>query len=657
MASSGFLYSAGFLRSLRRLTQPAEPLLKSHLRNFGVLEMRGRYRGTRAGRNLQRVIQTVVGNRHIEPSSDFICKYGGNNTTQTFQRKLLCEQTLLCKFRVLTDVPTQQQERAPINKCRRSMTRMLLTNTRSLLNKMGEFQAVLSTSAVDITVVTETWFTPNLPMFMGSTAATLHWLPRSVSSIALCAVYHAPNSTRGDELLQFLTDSIDDVLRQYPGTGVVVLGDFNRLDVSTVSFEHSLKPVVTDPTRENAILDQVLASDAITVLPPTVDPPLGASDHNCVIWSGCSTSGGQNRVVKKVVRPLRQSDLRSFGSWITEHDWGEVYSKVRATDKCTAFYSTLCGAIEKFFPSRTVRLHERDKPWVTPGLKAMILLRQKAFRDQNLPEVKRLRNKIARNIQQLKKTFYQQMVKSLKTADSKEWYQAIKGMGKMAKGQLTIDVPGVSASSAHDVANAINSHLSTASQKHEPLRLQDLPAYLPAPAPPPVVSVWDMWNRLKSVKIDKATGPEGISPRIIREFAFELSLPLTDIMNASLCQGVVPDMFKDADVVPVPKEMPPRLEKLRLISLTPIFAKNIANGATTTYGKERILAKPRFVNQTQPIEDGPPNIKMEGNDRQQANKDNITRLTNLENTTSSANVVRTVEPQTSMFAPAERLPK
>ncbi|KAI8499836.1 hypothetical protein Bbelb_221530 [Branchiostoma belcheri] len=74
------------------------------------------------------------------------------------------------------------------------------------------------------------------------------------------------------------------------------------------------------------------------------------------------------------------------------------------------------------------------------------------------------------------------------------------------------------------------------------------------------------------------------------------------------------------------------------------------------YGKERILAKPRFVNQTQPIEDGPPNIKMEGNDRQQANKDNITRPTNLENTTatSSANVVRTVEPQT-MFASAERL--
>ncbi|CAH1271285.1 CACNA1B [Branchiostoma lanceolatum] len=92
-------------------------------------------------------------------------------------------------------------------------------------------------------------------------------------------------------------------------------------------------------------------------------------------------------------------------------------------------------------------------------------------------------------------------------------------------------------------------------------------------APPPVVSVWDMWHRLRNVRAGKATGPDGISPRLIREFAFELSQPLCDIMNASLCQGEVPDMFKEADVVPVPKEMPPRLDKLRPISLTPIFAK------------------------------------------------------------------------------------
>ncbi|KAI8478186.1 hypothetical protein Bbelb_440800 [Branchiostoma belcheri] len=67
-------------------------------------------------------------------------------------------------------------------------------------------------------------------------------------------------------------------------------------------------------------------------------------------------------------------------------------------------------------------------------------------------------------------------------------------------------------------------------------------------SPPQVVSVWDMWKRLRNLKVGKATGSDGISPRIIREFAFELSQPLCDIMNASLCQGEVLDLFKDADV-------------------------------------------------------------------------------------------------------------
>ncbi|XP_035686639.1 uncharacterized protein LOC118422899 [Branchiostoma floridae] len=438
---------------------------------------------------------------------------------------------------------------------------------------MDEFSLVLNSSEAHIAVVTETWFSEDLPTEATSiegynvfprdrpnkkgggvavyplnpVPARLeclwiqlrpHWLPRSVSSIALCAIYHPPNSTRDDALLDFLSDSIDDVRRQYPGVVVVVIGDINRLDVSAICSEHSLKPVVTVPTRENAILDQVLASDALAQCyqPPTADPSVDASDHNVVIWPSKSRYSMQNKIVKKIVRPLRQSDLRSFGGWITEHHWGEVYSAVSATDKCLAFYSTLCSAMEKYFPPKVVRLHEREKPWMTPGLKALILLRQKAFKERYLPELKRLRKKIIHTIQLLK-TFYQQNIKAV------------------------------------DVANAINTHLAAASQKHAPLRIEDLPAYLPSPAPPPTVSVWDMWNRLRNVKIGKATGPDGISPRIIREFSFELSQPLCDILNTSLCQGEVPDMFKDADVVPIPKEMPPRLEKLRPISLTPIFAK------------------------------------------------------------------------------------
>ena len=63
----------------------------------------------------------------------------------------------------------------------------------------------------------------------------------------------------------------------------------------------------------------------------------------------------------------------------------------------------------------------------------------------------------------------------------------------------------------------------------------------------------------------------------MKEFAYELSIPFTDILNASFTEGVVPSQWKKGIVVPVPKQNPPSLDKLRPISLTSFFAK-VAEG-------------------------------------------------------------------------------
>ncbi|XP_066296186.1 uncharacterized protein [Branchiostoma lanceolatum] len=344
------------------------------------------------------------------------------------------------------------------------------------------------------------------------------------------------------------------------------------------------------PTRENAILDQILANDILATCyqEPTTDPPIGDSDHNCVIWEERPTSKTGNETHKKQVRPLRESDLRAFGCWITGHDWEEVYCADNTQEKSSAFYTTLLSAVDSFFPVKTVRIHKQDKPWINPHLKTLIRDRQRAFAEGNRPKWKHLRNKISKNIQSSKKAFYRNKIEPLKTTDPRKWYNAIKEITNCSKGQLCVEVPGVPSSSPKAVASAINVHLAAASQQHAPLQLQDLPAYLPAPAPPLFVSFWDMWHRLKKVKIGKATGSDNISPRIVREFAFELCQPLCDIMNTSLCGGVVPDVWKDADVIPVPKEMPPSLSKLRPISLTSVFAKHPPPPPVITVGPTQL---------------------------------------------------------------------
>jgi hypothetical protein len=56
---------------------------------------------------------------------------------------------------------------------------------------------------------------------------------------------------------------------------------------------------------------------------------------------------------------------------------------------------------------------------------------------------------------------------------------------------------------------------------------------------------------LKNIDASKATGPDEISARILKEFAPELSPLLTNIFNKSIQEGEVPKDWRQANVIPV----------------------------------------------------------------------------------------------------------
>ena len=53
---------------------------------------------------------------------------------------------------------------------------------------------------------------------------------------------------------------------------------------------------------------------------------------------------------------------------------------------------------------------------------------------------------------------------------------------------------------------------------------------------------------------DKATGPDGISARLLKECSNEIAPSLTALFNKSLSLGKVPEEWKEANVVSVPKK-------------------------------------------------------------------------------------------------------
>ena len=81
----------------------------------------------------------------------------------------------------------------------------------------------------------------------------------------------------------------------------------------------------------------------------------------------------------------------------------------------------------------------------------------------------------------------------------------------------------------------------------------------------------------RKVKTNKAIGPDNVPAWILKNHANILAGPLTAIFNSSLREGIIPDTWKSANVIPVPKVNPTNtIEKdVRPISLTPIASKTL----------------------------------------------------------------------------------
>ena len=61
-------------------------------------------------------------------------------------------------------------------------------------------------------------------------------------------------------------------------------------------------------------------------------------------------------------------------------------------------------------------------------------------------------------------------------------------------------------------------------------------------------------TKIKKLKDNKSPGIDGITPKLLKEIAEEISVPLAIMFNLSLHEGIVPREWKHANVVPIFKK-------------------------------------------------------------------------------------------------------
>ena len=66
-------------------------------------------------------------------------------------------------------------------------------------------------------------------------------------------------------------------------------------------------------------------------------------------------------------------------------------------------------------------------------------------------------------------------------------------------------------------------------------------------------------DSIKCLKIGKASGPDGIDNRILKETIYQLSYPFCDLFNSCLNTSKMPSCWKIANVCPIFKKGDPSL--------------------------------------------------------------------------------------------------
>ena len=103
-----------------------------------------------------------------------------------------------------------------------------------------------------------------------------------------------------------------------------ILGEMNKLDASSVCKNNKLIQVVDTTTQGYNILDKIVTSFYF-YFTPIIGSPIGLSDHSTVIWlPNHYKPNVSNKSIIRIVRPMKDSGIREFESWIVSHDWEGV---------------------------------------------------------------------------------------------------------------------------------------------------------------------------------------------------------------------------------------------------------------------------------------------------------------------------------------------
>lgn len=450
----------------------------------------------------------------------------------------------------------------------------LISNCRSITNKVDELIAVVSNYNPDFVCISETWLDCNYPSALlnidnyylyrndrnshgGGVAIWSRYicneisvdLPHTINSniLALCVpelralliiVYHPywGHVSQHEDVIDSLQCCLDNNDNYYDN--IYICGDFNdlRLHFDNFAQSNNLTQIIKFPTRGKNTLDRlyVPVNAECHYKKITKISPIGNSDH-CVCF--VKPDSAKIDKSKMSIRDFSPQNHRLFELMISSICWNVLFRNIATVDAMVDIYNnTLSNIFSICFPKKTVTLSSKDKPWITPSIKLLMTQKDRAFNRGNKSTYLHLRDRLNKEILSKKQSYYSRKLKS----NLKHKWKTVNEIIKPEKRRNIIN-----SSTAKDLNTSFGNVFITDNKMYEIKAAGITQTH-------DDIEEFEVFNTITSIKSNSA-GIDEIPGFIYRRYAIFLSFPLKLIFNCSLHQKCFPSAWKLSNVVPIPK--------------------------------------------------------------------------------------------------------
>ncbi len=448
-------------------------------------------------------------------------------------------------------------------------------------------------------------------------------------NLLMSLLYRPPGGKNCAPIIWY-TDNLDHLRSKTRAIGTILAGDYNahhrewlqsRANTNapgrktlTLCTTHGLSQLVKGPTQiKGNRLDLIMCDIPNLCSEIEIDAQVGNSDHY-LLQTSIALSPIQETTAPRMIWIYSKADWDGLRAELAATNWNQTLDPENPEQSCTNVTNAILQAMENHIPKKRLKSFIGKPEWYNEACEKAQVKKLKTWRQwkANKTPEHRFRYNQARNgytymsrkaMTDHKNRVKEKMTSGLKKGSKHWWWTAKRLMGEGGK----CDIPLLSSDNqtfihseekAECFAN-IFAEKSTIPQEENNKETPHVKRKTTASIKK--IAFWPKHVRkaLARLDIEKATGPDSIPARVLKQAAPELAKPLARLFQLLMSKHYMPKQWKLAHVIPCYKKKdkhdPNNYRPVSLLSIISKVMEGLINKALWKHiNKHQLISDKQF---------------------------------------------------------------